>query len=199
MSWWTQVLGVIEVIAPGRTQAECRYLVDTVLDHMPLVTGSEGCTHAQAIQRDGYNSSSSHDEFCMKTNNLTDYYGDKSRRRGFLQTQTNYLIVIDGSLRDRMFNETKHELMKWLCRLAKRLIVHNISITLAGDTGHLVITDPEPYFEMYECDDELCWTDYLMWERDPYSGLPLQLSSKYYDDEEIKSELKRREEWRERR
>ena len=95
--------------------------------------------------------------------------------------------------------ETKRELMKWLCRLAKRLIVHNISVTLAGDTGHLIITDSDPYFEMYECDDEPCWTDYLRWERDPYSGLPLQLASKYYDDEEIKSELKRREEWRERR
>ena len=165
MSWWTYVLGVVDVDVPGRTQAECKYIVDTVLDHLPLVTGSEGCMTAHVVQKAGYNSSSSHDEFGERTNNLVDYYGDKTRRHGFRRWQSHYLVVIEGDLRDRGFNQTKHELIKWLCRLAKRLMVTNVQISITGDGGcQLVISDAKPYYEMYELGEDKCWTDYLMWQ-----------------------------------
>ena len=41
MSWWTYINGTITVSPMGRTQAEKRYILETVLDHLPLVTGSE--------------------------------------------------------------------------------------------------------------------------------------------------------------
>ncbi len=40
MSWWTYVNGTV-VHPMGRTQTEKRYILDTVLAHLPLVTGSE--------------------------------------------------------------------------------------------------------------------------------------------------------------
>lgn len=42
MSWWTYINGNIIVHPMGRTQAEKRYILDTVLAHLPLVAGSEG-------------------------------------------------------------------------------------------------------------------------------------------------------------
>ena len=41
MSWWTYVHGTIVVSPMGRTQAEKRYILDTVLEHLPVVSGSE--------------------------------------------------------------------------------------------------------------------------------------------------------------
>ncbi len=196
MSWWTHVLGVVDVEVPGRTQAECRYIVDTVLEHLPLVTGSEGCMNAHAIQKDGHDFSSTHDEFSMRTNNLMDDYGERTRRYGFLQVQSHYMIVIEGSLRDRMFERTKRELIKWLCRLSKRLMVYNMSITLTSDDHKgLILTNKPAYSDMYEWEDGSRWTDYLMWEPDQDGCMPLKLVNKYYDDEEVRNELKRREEW----
>lgn len=42
MSHWTYIHGAIEVHVPGRTQAECTYVLQTVLNHLPKVYGSEG-------------------------------------------------------------------------------------------------------------------------------------------------------------
>lgn len=41
MSWWTHINDTITASPMGRTQAEKRYILETVLDHLPLVTGSE--------------------------------------------------------------------------------------------------------------------------------------------------------------
>ena len=85
MSWWTYVYGTIVVSPAGRTQAEKRYVLDTVLDHVPRVTGSEGDMNVYVIQKKGYDSSSSCDEFGQRTNNLIDRYGHKSRRNGWFK------------------------------------------------------------------------------------------------------------------
>ena len=101
----------------GRTQAEKRYILDTVLEHLPQVTGSEKDMNVYVIQKAGYDSSSSCDEFGEVTNNLTDDYGDRSRRRGWLRTQSKYILVVEGSFRDRLFDQTYKEFQNWLCRL----------------------------------------------------------------------------------
>lgn len=90
MSYWTSVNGTVTVMPMGRTQAEKRYILDTVLEHLPLVTGSEGDMNIYVIQKRGYNSSSSCDEFGQVTNNLIDSYGDKNRSKGWLRTQDEY-------------------------------------------------------------------------------------------------------------
>ena len=89
MSWWTHIRGMITVSPMGRTQAEKRYILETVLEHLPRVTGSEGDMDVHIVQRSGYNLSSSHDEFGMRTNNLIDIWSGntRSRRHGHLEGQ----------------------------------------------------------------------------------------------------------------
>ena len=84
MSSWTYINGTITVRPMGRTQPEKRYILETVLNHLPRVTGSEGDMNVYIIQKNGHNSSCSCDEFGEVTNNLIDRYGYKSRSRGWL-------------------------------------------------------------------------------------------------------------------
>ena len=53
MSWWTYVHGTIVVSPMGRTQAEKRYILDTVLEHLPVVSGSERDMNVYVIQKEG--------------------------------------------------------------------------------------------------------------------------------------------------
>ena len=56
MSWWSYINGTITVAPMGRTQAEKRYILDTVLEHLPRVSGgSEGDMNVYVIQKNGYN------------------------------------------------------------------------------------------------------------------------------------------------
>ena len=67
----------------GRTQAEKRYILETVLEHLPIVTGSERDMNVHIVQKAGHDSSSSCDEFEMNTNNLKDSCGDHSYEHGW--------------------------------------------------------------------------------------------------------------------
>ena len=207
MSYWTYIRGSIQVSVPGRTQAECRYILDTVLDHLPLVTGSEGDMCVHVIQRNGYNCSSSHDEFGMRTNNLKDDYGDHSRRRGSLHKQDTYILVVDANLRDRMFEETKREFMKWIIRLSKRLWVEEILVVVEDRyEKRMLIDECSKFLELNEppswsirngTTGEPSWWEYLMWERDPRSDMPLRHICKYFNNDEVAKEMDRRRKWEE--
>lgn len=198
MSWWTNVIGVVEVDVPGRTQAEIRYVLESVLDHMPRVTGSEKDMNVYVTQEAGHNCSSSCDEFGFRTNNLRDAYGDKCMKHGWLETQSVYALTVEGTLRDREFERTKREFMKWICRLSKRLHVFSVVVKIWDGVQSLVISSAAPYNQMFEWKDgEKRWTEYLFWERDPESDWPLKLADKYFDDSRIREELKRRDDWSE--
>lgn len=169
MSQWTYINGTITVSPMGRTQAEKKYILDTVLEHLPLVTGSEENMNVYIIQKNGYNISSSCDEFDCCTNNLVDRYGNKNRKQGWLRTQDEYILVIDGSLRDRTFNQTLLEFNKYLCRLAKRISVENVLVEInEWDKKILVTNDNDVYSDMFEYpswidDKSKNWCEYLMW------------------------------------
>ena len=87
MSNWTHIRGMITVSPFGRTQAEKRYILDTVLEHLPRVTGSEGDMEVHVIQRSGHDMSCSHDEFGMRTNNLINWWTGRthSREHGYFE------------------------------------------------------------------------------------------------------------------
>ena len=93
MSYWTYVNGTITVNPMGRTQAEKRYILETVLNHLPIVSGSERDMDTYIIQKNGTNSSCSCDEYGDMTNNLTDCYGNRNRHSGWLRIQEQYIIV----------------------------------------------------------------------------------------------------------
>lgn len=51
MSFWSCVKGMIEAYPMGRTQAEMRYILETVLSHLPPVSGSEGNMKVHVVQK----------------------------------------------------------------------------------------------------------------------------------------------------
>lgn len=201
MSSWTYVNGTITVDAIGRTQAEKEYILKTVLDHLPLVTGSEEDMYTYLIQANGYICTTNTDEFGQFSNLLTDDYGTHSQKRGHLKTQDRYFIVVDGSFRDRQFDTTFAEFNKWLCRLSKRVIVRDVLVKLSGFGKEYLFTNKnDVYGEMFEettwsnPGGEPAWCEYLVWQ-DGTSGYPRLLEYKYYNnaenDKRVEAWLKR--------
>lgn len=212
MSMWTHIHGVIDAYVFGNTQAEKTYVLETILSHQPRVTGSEGDMAVQYTPKPGHDSWSSHDELGV-------YYGYSAYRGGDRtagEGQDHYLLTISADLRDRAYIRTFKELMNWLCRLAKRVIVSDILIKVTDEYGkeHIISESgyggcfyemSEPVYrylpgeEKYRRDKRLNRFRYLMWERDPYSGLPLSMVSDDYEDPEIDEELERRAEFERKR
>lgn len=217
MSDWVSIHGTIQVSPVGRTQPEKRYILDTVLEHLPVVSGSEGDMDIYVIQKNGYTTSCSCDEFFQRTDKATDHYGNRSYRRGMFRTQDDYILVVDGSLRDRDFKTSYREFQKWLCRLAKRVCVEDVLVEIKGWDGvdwkspdyaydnarwrTEVIRDPnDAYWRMFEdpswmadnISGEPAWYEYLMWESAKDSSYPLLLAYKYYNDEDVDKEVERR-------
>lgn len=136
MSMWTYVNGVITVSPAGRTQAEKTYILQTIIDHLPKVTGSEGDMDIYIVQKKGCNRSSNYDEF-------DEYVGD-------FQIQDSYMLILEGSLRDRLYEQTFKELNNFLNRLAERLRVQDILVKLKDYDKEYIFKDYKPYFKMYE-------------------------------------------------
>lgn len=212
MSSWTYINGTITAEPLGRTQAEKRYILETVLNHLPRVTGSEGDMDVYIIQKNGYNSSLSCDEFGERTNNLVDIYGNKSFDRGRMRVQDEYILVVNAALRDREFDQTYKEFIKWLVRLCKRVMCEDILVEIKGYDKSTVIKDRNIQNKAYSwqsvfdglfenpswCRDgkEPNWTEYLMWDRAKDSDYPIKLAYKYFNDEENDNEIERRKAWR---
>ena len=173
MSWWTYVNGFIEVEPAGCTQPEKRYVLETVLAHLPKVTGSEEDMKIHIVQKEGYSGSANFNEFFEPV------------RRGDFETQDCYYLILEGQFRDRMYEQTFRELNKFLNRLAKRVYVDDILIRLTGWDKEIVISNSDPYQDMYEYSadsnkDEPAWWKYLLWDRDPSGGnYPEKLTHKY--------------------
>ena len=199
MSHWTHIIGTIRVSPMGRTQPEKRYILDTVLAHLPLVTGSERDMEVHVNLGGGSSSSSSCDEFQMCTDKGKDWYGDRKDRHGWFDMEEDYLLTLVGNLRDREIEETFKEFQKWLTRLAKRIIIDEICVKIYAYEREIIISDANPYSDMFEwpswtkdSEGEPNWCEYLMWDRWGDTPLPLELIYKYYNDDEADEEFERR-------
>lgn len=149
MSNWTYIRGLIELDVPGRTQAEMDYILQTVIDHLPKVTGSEGAMDIHIVRAYGHNSWQNFDEFY---NRVEDF-----------KTQSRYFLVLDGNLRDRYYKDTFKELNKFLNRLGKRLMVDSVYVRLYDyNHSHIFTNKNDCYGKMFENDNP--WYNYLMWE-----------------------------------
>lgn len=172
MSQWTHIFGIIKVEPLGRTQAEKTYLLQTVLEHLPVVSGSEEDLEVIINQEHGYDSSSSVDELGYRTNNLRNRHGKRSREDGFLRTQDSYLLTLSGHFRDRSFEMTYRSFINWLCRLSKRVIVGKIIVEVVDDCGKcsLIREDSQSiYRDMFERPgwglmSSYNWCENFMWE-----------------------------------
>ena len=149
MSSWTYVQGLIELDVPGRTQAEKNYILQTVIDHLPKVTGSEKSMNIYTIQTAGHDSWQNFDEFY---NRVEDF-----------RTQSRYFLVLDGNLRDRYYKDTFKELNNFLNRLGKRLMVDSVYVRLYNyEHSHIFTNKNDCYCKMFENDNP--WYNYLMWK-----------------------------------
>ena len=149
MSMWTYVQGLIELDVPGRTQAEKNYILQTVIDHLPKVTGSEKSMNVYTIQTAGHDSWQNFDEFY---NRVEDF-----------RTQSRYFLVLDGNLRDRYYKDTFKELNKFLNRLGKRLMVDSVYVRLYNfELSYIFTNKNDCYGKMFENDNP--WYNYLMWK-----------------------------------
>ena len=187
MSLWTHVFGMIEVNSYENSPSRSRCAVEVVLEHQPKVTGSEGNMNVSLLATPGSYDWSSCNEF-------------GEWRDGGIKIPNQYIIILSGDLRDRTFEQTKRELTKWLVRLSKRLWVRKILVRLDGECGEsLVFHDARPFSDMNEIDldidGEIPWLAHLFSDYDPYTGYPLGLLEKYYNDPEIDAEMKRRREF----
>ena len=136
MSSWTYVRGMIRVDPIGETTTEKEFVVHTVLDHLPPVTGSEKnmCVYVTPSAYYGLN---------YRRNSE---YGYKSGRAA-----PHFLITIEGDLRDRKFDQTRDEVMRWICRLGKRLFITDICLSIRDEHGRkAVLTDEKPLLDLYE-------------------------------------------------
>lgn len=208
MSNWSYIHGTITASPIGRTQAQKRYILDTVLAHLPIVSGSERDMNVYVIQKNGHNSSCSCDEFGERTNNLVDRYSNRTRSRGMLRTQDEYILVVDAALRDREYNQTYKEFTKWLVRLGKRVMIDNILVKISGYDKSTIIKDYRVQNEKYSYqnvflnlfegtswvkeDGEVNWCEYMLYPRAKDSDYPMMLAYKYFNDEENDKEIERR-------
>lgn len=204
MSLWSYVHGAITVSPPGLTQAHKAYVLDTILAHLPQVTGSEENMQTYVAQCNGYDASYGCDEFMVPYR-----FSPKAtyKDRGSMHLQSHYLIAVRGQLRDRYVELAYRELLRWLVRLAKRVYVDAVTVSVYGDalepcTRPMIITNDKGKFSaLYEWsprdedDAPPAWTDFMMWERDE-SGLPLELAYKYYNDSDLDREIERRKQYR---
>lgn len=205
MSYWTEVNGTITVAPMGRTQSEKRYILETVLDHLPRVTGSEGDMDVYVIQKNGFDCSSSHTEF-------GEWGGYKNWKTLSTEMQSEYILVVNAALRDREFEQTYREFMKWLVRLCKRVGCEDVLVEVKGYDKSTIIKNRNIQRKKYSFksvfDDlfeepswynrkngehkEPNWCEYLMYDRAKDSSFPMMLAYKYFADPENDAEVERR-------
>lgn len=198
MSNWTYVSGTIKVDVMGRTQEEAEYILKTVIRHLPIVTGSETDMEIYINKSKYYGSESTHNEFgiyCGVENHTKD--------KGWYKMNNSYILTLEGNLRDRDFEETYKEVIRFLCRLGKRVLVRDVLIRIADTykNKRKVIDefelDNNPYYNMWESpswhnEESMNWCEYLMWEQGINTNMPMKLEYKYYKNEENDKEVKKR-------
>lgn len=123
MSKWSRVFGTIVVEPRGKGQHAKTFVLNEVLDNLPVVWGSEGNMVWRIFQSDGHNASCNCNEFGVRSN-LKRWYDE----------QTDYVIFVEGSLRDSTYEETLRSFSKWAFRLAKRVEIQDILVRVSGDS-----------------------------------------------------------------
>lgn len=194
MSYWTYVTGVIQISVLGYTQKQKEYIIDMVLRHLPKVTGSERDMDIHSIKCSGYNESSSVDEFDVHVYNYLHY----------VDLQSQYLLVVEGALRDRTFEQTYREFVRWLTRLAKRVVVDDVLVKIFDpyNNNSIITNNNDAFGQMYEWGSWMndtgvpTWTEFMLWDTDGLDNYPLTLLAREGDEDAIQ-ELVRRRQWRE--
>lgn len=167
MSYWSYATGWIECMPFGRTQEEKEYILKTVLNHLPIVRGSEEHMYVHIIQAGGHNSTSWRDEYGNRSdvNDVRWINGTQIRDNGYYQSrevQGTYFVFVEGQFRDCVFGEACRQFMKWITRFAKRILVNEVHVRI-NDTP----IDMEDLGYLWENPN---WCDHLMWREEDLHG-----------------------------
>lgn len=123
MSMWSYVFGTVKVLPGGSSQHAKEFILREVIDHLPEVTGSEGSMRVSVVCPDPRS------DFDMATS--FDEFGQPLKR--MRRVASEYVLVVDGHLRDRSVAQTNDELWRWLTTLARRVMVSDLMIRTSGD------------------------------------------------------------------
>ena len=164
MSCWSYATGWIECLPFGRTQEEKEYILKTVLNHLPIVNGSEEHMYVHIMQAGGHNSVTRYDEYDNRSdvNDVRWINGTQVRDSGWhhtRETQGIYYVFVEGHFRDRVFSETYRQFVKWLMRFAKRILVSEVHVRINEE-----IIDMSDLGYLWEDSN---WCEHLMWKEDP--------------------------------
>lgn len=140
------------------TQPQCDYFLQTVLLHLPKVEGSEGPIDIHLIQCRGYNHSSGNFDEPDQFSNL---YKEQSFHN--FSWQTEYLITLSGHLRDTHANDVYKQIVKYLARLAKRVPVTYVLVSIEDVYQSYLIRDKEfKFMDLYEHQEAGWWDEYAI-------------------------------------
>lgn len=170
MSSWTYVHGMAEIDVPARTTAEAIFKAQTIVDHLPRITGSEGPAQWVVAPVKSWPSSSNTDELGHLSN-----LGERERWGDYyFKRQTRMLLTLEGDLRDRYFEETLCETTKCLARLSSRVWVEHCLVRVSHWDKAYIFSDPD--WIVGQCEND--WENGLVnWKAIPGYGYP-------YDEEE---------------
>ena len=124
MSSWTYISGMLKVSPNGMGDHAKAFVLNEVLDHLPLVPGSEGPMEWQVVQSNQYCGSCNHDEFGMRSN--------LKGRYGWWEDRGIFFVIVDGRLRDTFYEDTLKAFVKWLTRFAKRVRIEDMLVRVSG-------------------------------------------------------------------
>lgn len=126
----------------GRKEVFVRYCVGSPSES----NWFRGDMNIYCIQKNGYPESCSYTEFGEQ----------KPFKTLSTEMQSEYILVVDGNLRDRKFAQTYREFIKWLVRLSKRLGVEEVLVEIKDHAKYSLIqnrnqgNNGEPFSEIFE-------------------------------------------------
>lgn len=130
MSLWCFVRGIIVADTFAEYTPEALYRAQSVVDHLPRITGSEGQAQFYVTTKRGHNISMCGSDELHQQSNL-----GAGRRGGIFRAQSQVLISVCGDLRDRWLPQTLPEVTKALSRLASRLSIDTCLVLVEDDCG----------------------------------------------------------------
>ena len=165
MSRWMNISGVIDVTpVSGFTPRQERYVLETILDHLPVVSGSESDMTAHVVRKTGLSHDTDFDELGYWVNN-------RPRKR---DGNGGWLILVHGELRDSTFDETKREFTKWLFRLARNVIICSIFVRVYEGYGSLrgrtIVFDDEKPLDLVDSKKPIPLIGYIPQWANPYES-----------------------------
>ena len=156
MSWWTSIRGTLTVDPYGSTIAEQEYVLNSVLNHQPMIWQDGGLMETAVHQSAFPNHWSTHDEFGEYSNLV--YDRDDFDQEGMHKLGTLFFITLHGDVRHDTFDDVFPVFMRWLCRLAKRVSMKEVFVTVfdynkkavINYSNRVMLSMNNPLYRMYD-------------------------------------------------